>query len=303
MLSLSSPRDNISLHNVQAYIQACYVKNMDRLLDDFKIPRKAYRIEKHVRTRVKTYPNGDKVITVFNNPLVIFYEDENIDYRNMDNSNSVEKIPLTEEEEELEKERIKLKRFKEVRTKMRDYVLSNNFTHFWTLTQDEKKISNGDRFDDILALDNLKKFLKKVRQQAKRKDINFKYLVIPERHKNGALHFHVLSENYPYELIDSGITFKKRPLYNCKEWVYGFSSISEIRDKEKIANYIIKYITKDLMGQDLGRGRKKYWCSKGLSLPKTEYFEEDICSKMEANWTSKDGCVSIYKIKGDEKHG
>ena len=69
--------------------------------------------------------------------------------------------------------------------KIYDFGICNDWTHFLTITFNSKKIN---RFD-LLEVKN--KFLKYLRNYT-RIDNDFKYLVIPELHKNGALHFHGL---------------------------------------------------------------------------------------------------------------
>lgn len=60
------------------------------------------------------------------------------------------------------------------------------------------------------------------------------------------------------------------PVYNCKDWKYGFSTaISVYGTPSRLANYVLKYITKDIENI-FG---KTYWCSKNLKLyPDIELF-------------------------------
>lgn len=267
--------------------------------EDFKLPRRSYSTQREIRSRIKTYPNGDKKITTFAKPLIVF---ENIEVFGEDVNDKIkEKVELSEEEKLKEQDRIIDKRFREVRNKIEDYARSNDFTHFITLTQDTKIV--GDRFDDEIALSNLDRFLKTIRKQAKRKEVNLKYIVVPERHKNNALHFHMLVHDYPYEFIDSNHVRKKRKIYKCEQWKYGISDVIEIYgDGSALGNYIKKYVTKQMMTQNLGRSKKKYWCSKGLLLPKIEYYDTDVCENMKEDWVSSDGNVKIYNIKGVENN-
>lgn len=71
-----------------------------------------------------------------------------------------------------------------VRAHIFDIALCNKFTHFITLTFDPKKI---DRYDDEEIKAKLKIWLKNA---VARKEL--KYLLIPERHKDGAIHCHAL---------------------------------------------------------------------------------------------------------------
>ena len=68
---------------------------------------------------------------------------------------------------------------------IREIALCNEFTHFATLTVDSLK---ADRF----SLEECQKKLKKTLEKIKRKNKDFKYIFITEKHKNGAFHFHGL---------------------------------------------------------------------------------------------------------------
>lgn len=249
-------------------------------------------MKKIIYSKIKKYPDGSQKIMVFKEGLVVHGSEGS------SNGSASEKEMQTIEEIEEERQRIINKRFREVRNKIQDYILCNEFTHFWNLTQDEKIV--GDRNCDEIALDNLKRFLKSTRTQAKRNGVKFSYVFVPERHKSGALHFHGFTFGYPYELIDSSHKWQGKPVFNCKQWKYGFSNVTEINDKVKAANYVTKYITKDLMAQNLGKDKKKYWCSKGLELPVIEYLEENINLEVEPDWVSPDETIEIYNIKRTE---
>lgn len=268
---------------------------------DFKLPRRSYSTQREVRSKIKIYPNGDKKITTFAKPLIVFENTEVFGADDEDKRKS--KIDLTEEEKQKEIERVAEKRYREVREKIEDYARSNPFTHFITLTQSRKIV--GNRFDDDLALSNLASFLKTVRKQAKRKNIDFKYIVVPERHKNGALHFHMLAYNYPYDFVYAKYDKRKKiDIYKIEQWKFGISHVVETYGPMwKLGVYMKKYITKQMMGQNLGKSKKKYWCSKGLRLPIIEHLDIDICKELEESWSSDDGNIKIYNLIGDEKDG
>jgi len=248
-----------------------------------------------VKTKIKTYPNGDKKIVVYDTPRVVYY---GASYTRKVDDLTEKKVNVMSDED-LEKS--KIQRIYAVRNKIIDYVLSNDFKYFVTLTQDTQIV--GDRFDDEKALKNLYRFLNKARTFAKRKGIDFGYIFVPERHKNGAFHFHGCIYGYPYKVIDTGIVREGSIVYDFPDWVYGFTDITEIRDREKTASYIGKYLTDELMKQDLPKGSKKYWCSKGLTLPEVEYSEYEICKTIKPSWEREDKGIKIYNIKGDEEHG
>lgn len=170
---------------------------------------------------IKYYPSFKKVITfnqcVYNpikNPVVIPDRKYNKD-KNITRNDS-------------------LKRSKD---KIYDIAILNKFDYFVTFTLDGKKINRFD-YDDIQK--KLKIWLKnKVTRN------NLKYLIVPELHKNGAIHFHGLISG-DLKLTDSGHKDKGKVIYNLDSWKYGFTTCVKCTgDYEAVAHYISKYITKD----------------------------------------------------------
>jgi len=145
------------------------------------------------------------------------------------------------------------------KTVISDYTKCNEFDLFVTFTFKEK------RQDQQACRRRMKKWLKNQR------DIHgqFQYLIVPEFHKdNISLHFHALIKNYKGKLTDSGKKINKRKAYNIKSYKLGFSTAVYIDNTEKVANYIKKYITKDMI---LLGNKNRYFCSKNLNRPIKTY--------------------------------
>lgn len=68
---------------------------------------------------------------------------------------------------------------------IREISLCNNFTHFVTLTVNKEMC---DRYDVDVCQEHLKHILKNYKKLNK----DFKYILITEKHKDGAFHFHGL---------------------------------------------------------------------------------------------------------------
>lgn len=151
-------------------------------------------------------------------------------------------VPQTESEEI---QRISLSRSKRM---IREYCLCNDFTYFFTSTVSS---ALADRYSLSETQCNIRKIMKSI----KRKNKNFIYLFITERHKDGAFHFHGVCSDLHLYINNNGY-------YSSKDFdKLGFNSFSKIRDKEKTSNYITKYITKDCVKNEQG---SVYFCSKGL---------------------------------------
>lgn len=142
--------------------------------------------------------------------------------------------------------------------RVRDLALCNQFTHFVTLTFDGTKI---DRYDIRAILKKMRVWLdNRVRRRG------LLYILVPELHKDGAIHFHGFF-NRGVDYVDSGTVrrpgskkprrprgAKQRaewlaagglPVYNVADWAYGFSTaIPLYGDYDAAVSYVCKYVTK-----------------------------------------------------------
>lgn len=156
------------------------------------------------------------------------------------------------------------------RTKKQIYqlILANKWEYWSTQTFNDIKV---DRYD-------LDSALKKYRQRLnnlKKNYYDFDYLLIPELHKDGAVHLHGFFMGIPNEkIIYSGYDyFNKRRTFKRKiyNWVdtldFGFNDFLklDISDKLsylKMAKYCTKYITKDLI--ENRKEKRRFYSSQGL---------------------------------------
>ena len=227
------------------------------------------------QTKIKMYPDGSTVLTVYKNAKVYRGSAEKAN-RDFDDNVSLNSEEKTDEEKEYEK----LKNLWRIKTKIKDYVLSNDFDYFWTLT------FKADRHDYDLAFKKMSNWLRRM----KRKYGKFDYIMIPELHKDGAIHFHGVTGGLNALIVEADVRHKGAKVYNCLEWNHGFTTLTKIRDKEKTASYVTKYVTKEMQNSIVEKGKKKYWCSRGLRLPAVSYtdlnlgidlipyFKNDVCS-------------------------
>jgi hypothetical protein len=146
------------------------------------------------------------------------------------------------------------------RRRINDYLLCNDFDLFTTFTFDPSKVN---RHDPNACKTKMSDWLKN-QQKIWGK---FRYLIVPEFHKDKtSLHFHALLGNYAGHLKNSNIKHNGRTVYNITSYRSGFSTAVKIDNKEKVASYVQKYITKDM---PTFFGKNRYWVSKGLKLPLT----------------------------------
>jgi hypothetical protein len=157
--------------------------------------------------------------------------------------------------------------------------------YFVTLTHDAAKV---DRYDDRAIIRRMSQWCD---NQVRRRGLA--YVLVPERHKDGAIHFHGLF-SAGLEAIDSG-TIRlpgagkpRKPrgqrqrqnwleaggqiVYNLPGWRYGFSTALELYgDKAKAIGYVCKYIGKQVEGGKIG-GRW-YYHGGAFEEPRREYYD------------------------------
>jgi len=148
------------------------------------------------------------------------------------------------------------KSIQRTKTRITDYVLANKFDLFVTFT------FATDRQDQQKVKTKLSTWLK---SQQKRHG-KFQYLLIPEFHKDGkSIHFHGLFSNYKGGLSDSNKRTKTgQTIYNISSYRKGFTTAIYLTNQEIVANYVRKYITKDMPIQ---KNQRRYWVSKDLLKP------------------------------------
>jgi len=127
---------------------------------------------------------------------------------------------------------------KRAKDKAFEIAFANDFQYFVTFTLDQTRI---DRYDVKIITSKLNTWLKNKVQRR-----NYQYLIIPEYHKDKAIHFHGLL-NGDLDLMDSGKQTKNgQTIFNTDDWSYGFSTVMEIYGvKAQCVNYVMKYVTKE----------------------------------------------------------
>lgn len=167
------------------------------------------------------------------------------------------------------------------RAQVRDIALCNGFRWFVTLTLDQAKV---DRYDMSAITRKLNVWLDNaVRRRGLR------YVLVPERHKDGAIHFHGFFSD-ALEVIDSGtmtgpgwkrprkprserdrvawLAEGKRVVYNLPGWTLGFTTALEVYgDYQAAVGYVCKYIGK----QGEKPGGRWYYSGGDLRRPEVSY--------------------------------
>lgn len=173
--------------------------------------------------------------------------------------------------------------------RVRDIAMSNDFKWFVTLTLDPAKI---DRYDMTAITKKLNTWLANaVRRQG------LKYVLVPEHHKDGAIHFHgFFNDSLPVEYSGT-LTNGGRPrrpaspaqevewlesgwhrVYNLPRWTLGFSTaIALYGERRHAVGYVLKYIDKEYGHGDNALpgkiGGRYYYSGGNLEGPEILYAE------------------------------
>lgn len=156
------------------------------------------------------------------------------------------------------------------RQQLYNYSRAYDWEYFLTFTLSDKYVDRYN-YDDCSA--KIRKWL----NNQKRASPELKYVIVPEQHKDGAWHFHGLLADCPgIKLNDSGHTIDGEKIYNVNNYRYGFTTATKVKDVERVAIYISKYITKSLL--DMTKGRQRYYVSQNLPKP---YIEKIYINEKE----------------------
>lgn len=139
-------------------------------------------------------------------------------------------------------------------------VRSMSWDWFVTFTFNPDKV---DSFNYTVCSKKLSDWLKNMRKVCP----DMVYLIVPERHKSGRYHYHGLFAGISdLSMVDSGHkTSDNLTIYNLSAYKWGFTTATRVQDSERCCGYLIKYITKDLISDIIGK--KRYWASRNIPDP------------------------------------
>lgn len=164
---------------------------------------------------------------------------------------------------------------------IREISLCNRFSYFVTLTLNKEMV---DRYDMSAITRKLNSWLDNC---VRRKGLA--YVLVPERHKDGAIHFHGFF-NDALPVVDSGHEDRQgHKIFNLPAWTLGFTTAIELYDDyHKAVGYVCKYIGKQ--GEKPG-GR---WYYSGGALARPEVLR---CSLDEQ--AAPEGAYRFYISEAD----
>lgn len=180
-------------------------------------------------------------------------------------------VPQGEKQSHEEKLKASLSRSK---SKVLELAYCNTWDMFVTITFSKEKVKN--RYNIQETLTNLRTWLN---NHKKRHCNELKYLLIPELHKDGAVHVHGLiaginqdefkkfSDYSPDEIIKND--WQKLAEDGYYNWLplekkFGRNSCGPIKSNEAVSYYVTKYISKDMVSAVTEKNLNTYYASKGL---------------------------------------
>lgn len=165
--------------------------------------------------------------------------------------------------------KIYMQNSKRDKKKVYDLARANQWDWFLTFTFDKNKVN---RFDYNECVSKLKKWLNNF--SSRKCYGHLKYLIIPEKHKNGAWHFHGLFANAPDTCFEfSGVVKDGNLVFNLTSYKLGYTTATKVKDTNKVSHYITKYMTKELT-TDL-KGKNRHLASRNLNKP-IEFSSETL---------------------------
>ena len=148
------------------------------------------------------------------------------------------------------------------RAKVRKIALANNFKWFVTLTLSPEHI---DRYDDGEVIKRMGQWCS---NQVKRRGLT--YVLVPERHKDGAIHFHGFFNDAMDAVASGHYDGAGHMIFNLPQWTLGFTAAIEIYgDYPAAVAYVCKYIGK----QGDKPGGRWYYSGGALATPAVEYVD------------------------------
>lgn len=184
------------------------------------------------------------------------------------------------------------------RAKLRRLALANGFEYFVTLTLDPEKI---DRYDGEAVVKALGRWCDNMVRRH-----GLRYILVPERHKDGAFHFHGFMAGKGLKVEDSGVEWDGRPVYNLPQWSLGFTTAQRLYgDYHAAVGYCCKYIGKQDGERPLGRW---YYSGGALQEPRKVYADRDFrtCGENCGNaveFSIPGAKMKVMRVKGADNNG
>lgn len=227
--------------------------------------------------KVIQYPNGEVQVRRYSTPLEhkepneyeedirIGYELDPFTFRPLKVVDDFDDLP---DSSHATKEENEIRSFNRTKQKIHEYSRCIKWEKFITITFAPEKIN---RYDYSECSKTVRQWLHNQRRNAP----DLQYLLVPELHQDGAIHFHGLLANIgKIKFKDSEKRTKdNRPIYNMSAWANGFTTATDVTNTHSVSKYIGKYITKELCATT--SGQQRYFVSQNMPTPDISTFIVD----------------------------
>ena len=152
------------------------------------------------------------------------------------------------------------------RANVRRLALANEFQWFVTLTLSPDEV---DRYDAAAIMKRVNRWLSNMVQRH-----GLRYILVPERHKDGAFHFHGFFAGPGLEAVPSGHNDSQgHEIFNLPQWGFGFTAAIRLYGTySQTVGYVCKYIGKQGGERPMGRW---YYSGGDLMEPQKDYSVMD----------------------------
>lgn len=181
---------------------------------------------------------------------------------------------------------------------VREYALCNDWDWWCTFTISKENYPNRadlDKFAKDFA-EHIHNYNRKAGDEDK-----VKYLLVPEQHKDGSWHMHGFIKGIkPKDIVKNENGYFEWKQYRKK---FGFMTMSDIKDKDRAASYILKYMTKNTDKNVNELNKHLYYCSKGLEKA-TELYRGSAEYYGNWDWEHPEGYCKIktLDVRKDDIH-
>lgn len=181
-----------------------------------------------------------------------------------------------------------------------EYARCNDWDYFVTLTLDAEKI---DRYDLGEVAARMKETIQGMNYGVTHEDWGrqekVEYLLIPELHKDGAIHFHGFMRGFH----KSDLRKNEHDKLEWKQWRdnFGYCNIEKIKNRKAASAYATKYITKDLQKAVTEKGAHMFYASHGLQKAEIVYRGGGAWAG-EWDWVHEKGYCAIATVSGQFLH-
>lgn len=264
------------------------------MADDLEFWRKSSS-DVHHCARLKTYLDGSSELMVCSKP--VFIEAGYESAAKFNHSNRCSNITRTVARDAADKagasEASADRARRRAATKVRDLALSNRFRWFVTLTLDRERI---DRYDVGVITKKLNQVMDNLVRRR-----GLAYVLVPERHKDGAIHFHGFFTDAVRAVESGHMDGTGHKVYNLPEWTLGFSTAIELYGTYSSAvGYVCKYVRK----QEEKIGGRWFYSGGKLAKPAVSYPDVEWREAHEAGGYEFSVGGSAYVIlRGEESDG